>query len=84
MHIKFDKLAKIFYGDRNLLYKYNNEVEIPVLGMVDDVLSVSPCSEQSVITNATINSFMELNKLKLAEKNVLKYILEKNVIIALH
>ena len=61
-----DKLAKIFYSDENLLYKYKGEVDIPVLGMVDDVLSVAKCSETSVITNATIVSFMELNKLKLA------------------
>ena len=63
-----DKLAKIFYGDENLLYKYKSTVSIPVLGMVDDVLSVSKCSGASVISNATVNSFMELNKLKLAAK----------------
>ena len=37
--------------------------------MVDDVLSVTKCSSKTVVSNATINSFMELNKLKLsAEK----------------
>ena len=41
-------------------------VDIPVLGMLYDVLSVSPWYEDLVITNATINSFMELNKLKVA------------------
>ena len=40
-----DKLAKIFYNNENILYKYKGEVEIPVLGMVDDVLSVTPCSK---------------------------------------
>ena len=54
-----DKLAKIFYKDENLLYKYKNTVSIPVLGMVDDVLSVSRCSSALVISNATVNSFME-------------------------
>ena len=67
-----DKLAKIFYKDENLLYKYKKEVEIPVLGMVDDVLSVTKCSEVSVMTNATIVSFMEINKLKLAAKKCAK------------
>ena len=33
-----DKLAKILYKNENLLYKYKEEVENPVLGMVDDVL----------------------------------------------
>ena len=67
-----DKLAKIFYGDQNLLYKYKGEVNIPVLGMVDDILSVSKCSSSTVSANATINAFMELNKLKLAHKKCAK------------
>ena len=33
--------------------------------MVDDVLSVAKCSNSSVITNYTINSFMEMKKLTL-------------------
>ena len=61
-----DKLAKIFYKNSDLLYMYNGEVEVPVLGMVDDVLCVSHCSNEAVKSNATINSFMELNKLKLS------------------
>ena len=67
-----DKLAKNFYSDKNLVYKYKNKVSVPVLGMVDDVLSVSKCSSASVSSNSTINSFMELNKLKLAEKKCAK------------
>ena len=61
-----DKLAKIFYQDEALLYKYKGVVDVPVMGMVDDVLNVATCSEQTVISNSTINSFMEQNKLKLA------------------
>ena len=63
-----DKLAKLFYSDENLLYKYKNIVNVPVLGMVDDVLNVAKCSSSAVASNATVNSFMELNKLKLAAK----------------
>ena len=61
-----DKLAKTFYRDPDLVYKYKNTVEVPVLGMVDDVLCVTKCSSKSVISNATINAFMELNKLTLS------------------
>ena len=61
-----DKLAKIFYSDSKLLYKYKGEVDVPILGMVDDVLNVATCSEQAVLSNSTINSFIEHNKLKLA------------------
>ena len=63
-----DKLAKVFYGSENLLYRYKNSVKVPVLGMVDDVLSVAKCSSASVVTNTTVNSFMEINKLKLNHK----------------
>ena len=61
-----DKLAKIFYQNPDLVYKYKNKVEVPVLGMVDDVLCVTNCSSKTLISNATINSFMELNKLTLS------------------
>ena len=61
-----NKLAKIFYEKSELLYKYKGEVEVPILGMVDDVLGVNSCSNDVVTSSATINSFMELNKLKLS------------------
>ena len=61
-----DKLAQIFYKDEDLVFKYKNTVEVPVLGMVDDVLCVTKCSSKTVISNATINTFMELNKLTLS------------------
>ena len=40
--------------------------------MVDDVLCVAKCSSEAVKCNATVNSFMELNKLKLASKKCAK------------
>ena len=61
-----DKLAKIFYKDTKLLYKYKGTVDVSVLGMVDDVLNLASCTEQAVISNTTINLFIEQNKLKLA------------------
>ena len=39
---------------------------MPILGMVDDVLAVNKCSNEAVISNSTINRFMELNKLTLS------------------
>ena len=61
-----DKLAKIFYSESNIAYKYNNTVNVPVLEMVDDVISVNQCSSKSVTSNATVNSFMDINKLSLS------------------
>ena len=59
-----DKLAKMFYTNPDLLYKYKKEVDIPPLGMVDDVLCVNKCSNSAVTLNATVIAFMENNKLK--------------------
>ena len=53
-----DKLAKLFYNDKNLLYKYNNLVKVPILGIVDDVLSVAKCPSSAVASNATVNMIM--------------------------
>ena len=75
-----DKLAKIFYQNPDLVYKYKNKVEVPVLGMVDDVLCVTKCSSKTLVSNATINSFMELNKLKLSTEKCGKiHVGKKNV-----
>ena len=67
-----DKLAQLFYNDKQLVYKYKGKVEVPILGMVDDVLCVAKCSNKVVTTTATINSFMELKKLKLVPKKCAK------------
>ena len=49
--------------------EYKEKVDVPILGMVDDVLCVTKCSSKTVASNATINAFIELNKLTLsAEK----------------
>ena len=62
-----DKLGKLFYQDKELVYKYKGVVDTPCLGMVDDLLSIQKCSSKSVKTNATINSFVELKKLKFSK-----------------
>ena len=61
-----DKLARMFYNNPNIVYQYKKEVAIPCLGMVDDVLCLNTCSNMAVVSNATVNSFMEQNKLKLS------------------
>ena len=59
-----DKLARLIYSKEELLYRYKGVVDTPSLGMVDDVLSIQKCSRKTVKTNATINAFVELKKLK--------------------
>ena len=62
-----DKLGKLEYSNEDLLYKYKGEVEIPTLGMVDDLLSIRKCSMESVKANAVINGFIESKKLTLSK-----------------
>ena len=58
------KLGKNAYENKVPIYTYNNGVEIPPIGYVDDVLTMAKCGNSSVINNAIVNSFTESKKLK--------------------
>ena len=62
-----EKLGKLCYKNKELLYKYKNVVEVPPLCMVDDILSIQKCTDAKKM-NATINTFIEMKKLKLSHK----------------
>ena len=49
-----DKLGKLAYNDNTLLYKYRNEVEVPPLEMIDDVITASNCGKQVVQNNSAV------------------------------
>ena len=63
-----DKLGKQAYQDPNLMYKYKNNVFVPPLEMVDDVICASKCGSQVVATNTAVTTFVKLKKLELGEK----------------
>ena len=63
-----DKLAQQAYSDPTLLYKYRNNVSIPPLKMVNDVICASKCGTQVVDSNTAVTSFVQLKKLQLSEK----------------
>ena len=73
-----DKLGKMVYQNENLLYKYKNEVGIPTLGMVDDILSITKCSTDAVKTNGVINGFIESKKLTLSHSKCHRIHISKN------
>ena len=62
-----DKLCKTIYKEKEMLFKYRGIVEVPPLEMVDDVVTVSLCGENSMNLNSAVNSFVEHKKLKLSE-----------------
>ena len=62
-----DKLGQLAYQDKSLLYKYRGEVEVPPLEMIDNIITASNCGKQVIKTNAAVNTFIKLKKLKLSE-----------------
>ena len=67
-----DKLCQLVYDDKNLLYKYKGTVDVPPLEMVDDIITASKCGSTSIAMNETVNTFIELKKLKLSESKCSK------------
>ena len=45
--------------ESKLSYSYKEDVVIPPLGMVDDVLAVSACGSESVARNAFLNDIVQ-------------------------
>ena len=64
-----DTLNRIILKQKHLTYKYRSDpnIEIGVLGMVDDTLCISQCGITSVQKNAIINSFFETQRLTLSK-----------------
>ena len=59
-----DKLGQISYKDENMIYKYKGLVAVPSICMVDDIMSIQKCSDSGK-TNAVINAFIKMKKLRL-------------------
>lgn len=61
------KLGDLAYQKPDLCLKYKGKVVIPPLGMIDDILCLQRCSKSQNI-NASINTFIELKKLRFSHK----------------
>ena len=59
-----DKIGKRCFENGEHLYMYKGRVGVMPLAMVDDLLGVARCGEQSVELNTTINTRIEMKKLK--------------------
>jgi hypothetical protein len=59
------------------MFKYKDCVSIPVLSMIDDVLSVTECGPDSVKMNAYVQSKTDTKKLELGETKCFKIHIDK-------
>ena len=59
-----DTFGKECIRESKLLYTYKDEVGVPPLGMVDDVLTVSRCGVEAVEMNAFLNQKTRIKKLQ--------------------
>ena len=75
--VQTDTIGKEALERKSYTYNYNNE-SIPPLAMVDDVLTISKCGIDSVMTNAYVNSKFEMMKLKLNESKCKQIHIGKN------
>jgi hypothetical protein len=63
-----DQLNKIILPQNELTYKYKGDpnIQIGVMGMVDDNLAITKCGLSSIMKNSVINSFFEAQRLTLS------------------
>ena len=64
--VSIDQLGKKAYAMPDILYNYNG-VQIPPLGMVDDILTVTNV-ENTQCMNQIVTTFIETKKLRLSKK----------------
>ena len=74
-----DKLGQQVYNNKELLYKYKDKVDIPCLGMVDDIMAIQKCSDDALKINAVINGFIESKKLSLSKTKCHRIHVQKKV-----
>ena len=62
--VTVDKIGKECLEEDKYLYLYKDAVKIPVLSMVDDLISVSECGYKSSMINAFLNTKTNMKKLQ--------------------
>ena len=74
-----DKLGKKAYENCDPIYIYKEEVSVPPLGYVDDVLTIAKCGNDAVVNNAIVNAFTESKKLEYNRKKCKKIHIGKSI-----
>ena len=66
--VQVDQIGKECIEEKKILYFYKNEVPVPPLAMVDDLIAVSKCGSEAVEMNAYLNAKTNLKKLQFGEE----------------
>ena len=66
VHINNGQIGQKIYTEREHLYKYKGEVDVPPMEMVDDILTLQNCGLASDAINTQVISFIEQKKLTLS------------------
>ena len=61
--VQIDQIGKDSLHNNENLFIYKNEVAVPPLAFIDDILSVTECGQASIKANVAINSKIEGKKL---------------------
>ena len=75
--IQIDTLGRDCLTNGDGLYEYKGIVDVPALSMIDDVVGVTTCSDESVKLNAIINVKVESKKLRLSDSKCYKLHISK-------
>ena len=70
--IQVDTMGKECLEEGKHPYFYKNKVPIPPLGLVDDLLTISPCGYQTTMMNTYINSKSAMKKLQFGTSKCIK------------
>ena len=62
------QLGSSAYKRGKPLLTYKDTVQIPAMGMIDDIATVSKCGIDTVMSNSVTNSFVESKRLELGPK----------------
>ena len=75
---QIDTFGKECIEEKKYLYKYKNQVEIPPLGMVDDLVCISECGHKTTQMNSYINYKTSSKKLQFGVGKCKKIHIGKN------
>ena len=75
--VQIDSLGRDCLQSGDGLYSYKGLVDVPALSMVDDIVGVTTCGDETVQLNSIINSKIEAKKLRLSEKKCYKIHISK-------